>query len=138
MSMPSVDVRNVADAHANALKLDEAQGMRFILNADTTWFTSIAGSLHEEFPTHNVRHAEGGICIFRLAACFDGQAAQIVKYWGMMKTFNNQRSKDVLQIQYIPIDTSLRGMGYSLIKHGLVENKGNLDDGVLDLKIAQF
>jgi nucleoside-diphosphate-sugar epimerase len=26
MSMPSVDVRNVADAHANALKFDQAQG----------------------------------------------------------------------------------------------------------------
>jgi hypothetical protein len=108
------------------------------LNADSVWFTTIAESLRSEFEAHNVYATEGGICLFRLASCFDGQAAHIVKYWGMVKTLDNTRSKDVLKIDYIPIDTSLRGMGYSLIKHGIVENKGNLDDGALNEKIAQF
>jgi nucleoside-diphosphate-sugar epimerase len=45
ISMPCVDVRNVATAHAVALKTDEAQGKRFLLNADTIWFTFIAETL---------------------------------------------------------------------------------------------
>lgn len=40
--MPLVDVREVAQAHVNALKLDEAQGKRFILNGGGQWFTQIA------------------------------------------------------------------------------------------------
>jgi hypothetical protein len=63
---------------------------------------------------------------------WDGQAAQIVQYWGNKKILDNQRSKDILKIDYIPLDVSLKGMGYSLIKHGIVENPGNLDEATLN------
>ena len=34
-----VDVRNVAQAHVNALKFDEAQGKRYLLSGESMWAT---------------------------------------------------------------------------------------------------
>ena len=37
ISIAAVDVRNVAEAHINCIKSDQAQGKRFILAADAFW-----------------------------------------------------------------------------------------------------
>jgi nucleoside-diphosphate-sugar epimerase len=87
-----VDVRNVVQAHVNALKTDSAQGERFALCNGTYWFKDLAGHLASSFPAHAVKHKEGGKCLFRMAACIDKQAAQIVRNWGDYKQINNKKS----------------------------------------------
>ena len=46
--MGTVDVRDVAKAHVNAIQSDEAQGKRFVLAGDTSyWFQEIGQILHD-------------------------------------------------------------------------------------------
>ena len=39
--MPLVDLRDVAEAHLNAIKIDEAANRRFILVKDCKWLKEI-------------------------------------------------------------------------------------------------
>ena len=45
-----VDVREVAMAHLQALKVPEAGMNRFILSSENLWFKDIAQILNERFP----------------------------------------------------------------------------------------
>lgn len=36
--MPLVDVRDVAQAHLQAIKVDEAKNKRFVLSSESLWF----------------------------------------------------------------------------------------------------
>lgn len=53
--MPSVDVRDVATAHINALTYPNLHGKRIILNKESIRFTAIAQILDEEFKQHGYR-----------------------------------------------------------------------------------
>ena len=55
----------------------------------------------------------------------------MLRYWGRYQTYDNSRSKNILKIQYTPPEKSFPEMGYSLIKVGLVENKGKINDETL-------
>lgn len=49
IAMACVDVREVAQAHVNCIKRDEAQGKRFLLSAQTLWMTEIGNILSTHF-----------------------------------------------------------------------------------------
>ena len=48
--MPIVDVRDVARAHLQAIKIDDAKNKRFILSADSLWFKDVAEALKQRYP----------------------------------------------------------------------------------------
>jgi dihydroflavonol-4-reductase len=55
VSMPVVDVRDVAEAHFRGLKVPDAAGQRFILCSNSIWFTDIGKWLHAKYsPDYNV------------------------------------------------------------------------------------
>lgn len=47
--MAWVDVRDVAQAHLNCLKVDAAQGKRFILSNESLWMREVAAILRGHF-----------------------------------------------------------------------------------------
>ena len=59
LNCPVVDVRDVAQAHLNSIKLDKAQNKRFILSDEMMWWTDIAVSLHAEFQPQGYNFATG-------------------------------------------------------------------------------
>ena len=48
--MQIVDVRDVAKAHLQAIKIEEAKNKRFILSSDSVWFKEMADVLREKYP----------------------------------------------------------------------------------------
>ena len=57
VSFPVVDVREVAQAHLQAVKLPEANYQRFIVAGELKWFTEIAEILSEEFRPQGYKFA---------------------------------------------------------------------------------
>lgn len=49
VQMPIVDVRDVALAHVNCIKNEQAQGKRFILCGEVLWFREIGEKLARHF-----------------------------------------------------------------------------------------
>lgn len=107
---PMVDVRDVAKAHLEGVLRDEANGKRFILSCKAAWVVDIAKILMAsgKFPKY---------------ATHDKVAEKDktgTKPMSEPATYVNQASKDVLGIEYIPLEQSLVDMGNSLIATGYI------------------
>jgi len=60
----------------------------------------------------------------KIAALVDNEAAVALKLWGIdFDKLNNQKSKDILGIDYLDIEQAVRDMGRSLIETGVVPKK---------------
>ena len=103
IKMGTVDVRDVAKAHVNAIKSDDAQGKRFILAGKTYWFAEIGQMLHDEFGTqgYTIPHHEAKYCLVRFFGYFRADAAKIADMWGVENVHTNERSRQILDIEYI-------------------------------------
>ena len=55
IKVPTVDVRNVAQAHLEAVLRDEANGKRFMLVGEAIWMKDMAESLKEKFVDYPVK-----------------------------------------------------------------------------------
>lgn len=95
----------------------------------------MATYLSEEFPSHKVTTAEGKYCLVKFVAIFHAGAAQAVKRWGKYLMMNNERSKEILKINYRPMKDTLVDMGYSLIYHERTPNHDKIDKSVLKEKV---
>merc|ERR1739838_198356 len=109
---PTVDVRDVAEAHLKGVLLDEANGKRFILVASNHWAVEFAqmfkeSKKYDNYATHTIQG--------------DVDTTQPFSY-----EFNclNSSSKEILGIDYIPISKSLVDMGQSLIETGYIPSGG--------------
>ena len=49
VSIPLVDVRDVAEAHLQAVKVSKAAGKRFMLVEGSHWFTEIGQTLNKNY-----------------------------------------------------------------------------------------
>ena len=122
--LPLVDVREVAFAHLQAIKVPEARNNRFALVSESFWFKQMAESLKEEFgASYSFTTKELGYCPAKLASFFSIELKPILPLWGVVVTLNNKKSKDILGIKYIHPSESLNAMGYSLIENGLLKDK---------------
>jgi len=94
IKMGTVDVRDVAKAHVNAIKSDEAQGKRFILAGETYWFVEFGQMLHELYGEgYTIPRTEAQYCFVRFFGYFRADAAKIADMWGYENFHNNERSK---------------------------------------------
>lgn len=123
MSVAMVDVRDVAQAHVNALLREDAtNGKRYLVNAATMWFGDIVAILKAEFgqlgyktPCFNV-----GSVLFKIASWFDPQARQLSDWVDRLITFDNYASQKELGLTYRHPNTTLIEMGYNMIELGYI------------------
>jgi nucleoside-diphosphate-sugar epimerase len=121
--MTLVDVREVALAHLQAIKVPEARNHRFILVNTSLWFSEIAHALHAEFATqgYTINVGEMGYCTVSCISCFNSQAAAMKNLWDVELRCDNTASKEILKIEYEPnFGKVLVDMAYSMIETGAI------------------
>ena len=81
--------------------------------------------LHDEFGEqgYTIPHHEAKYCFVRFFGYFRADAAKIADMWGYENNHNNQRSKQILGIEYISAQDSFREMIPTMIKQGILEDK---------------
>ncbi|TNV77415.1 hypothetical protein FGO68_gene11878 [Halteria grandinella] len=121
--MPVVDVRDVAFAHLQGIKVPEAAGQRFALVAENLWFKNYAETLKEAYPQYKFKTGEIGFCPVKVVSWFDSSAKQILPMWGRIINVDNTKSKTVLGVQYHDGRESIREMAKSMIQYGVIPDK---------------
>lgn len=121
--MPMVDVRDVADAHLKALKAKPFQ--RYAMNENTYLFAECGQMFYEEFGQYgyNCTRKSMSKCMAWFAKCFVKELRSFYPLWDIRCHVKHDRAEKELGIKFMPIRQSLIDMGYSLIKHGYVEDK---------------
>lgn len=121
---PIVDVRDVAFAHLQALKVPEARNQRFVLNNQSLWFKEIAEILKAEYGQwYKFKTGELKYCTLKIACIFDKQARLIAPMWGKSLILENQRSREVLGLDYKQSNNTIVAMAESMIESGLIKDK---------------
>jgi dihydroflavonol-4-reductase len=122
MSIPVVDVRDVARMHRLALETAAPSGGRYLGAADSLWFLQIASALRERLgpAARRVPTRELPDWAVRLAAIFDPAARLAVPELGKHIRVDNSLTRRALGIEFIPAPEAAAAMARSLVDLKLV------------------
>jgi len=117
-----VDVRNVAQAHLNAVLKPEAAGKRFVLADRTYWMKEVISILHEnfgdKFPKCTKPNSYFNKSTVQFASLFKKSLRPMLEKWDKDMTYVNDETKDILGIEFIPQSQTLVDMVPTLIENG--------------------
>jgi dihydroflavonol-4-reductase len=118
----TVDVRDVASAHAAAMTTPGAAGQRFICGVDFVWMKEVAEILTRSFASEGYELPTRTLpnFVIRLAGLFDKATAVIVPRLGLECHLSNEKIKRVLGWQPRGTEEQIVSAGRSLIDLGVV------------------
>ena len=118
----SVDVRDVAGAHLQAMRVPAAAGQRFCCIAEPAWLADVAQILKKNFAGRGYKVPTRTMPNFavRLAALIDKQVRLILYELGHLPQIDNSRIKSVLDWQPRGLEEMVTAMGESMIEHKVV------------------
>ena len=122
MNIGMVDVRDVAQAHYEALVRPEASGHRFQLVSTGCFMTEIGGFLKEKYSDSypKIVDKQAPYCLLKMLSFCNAQMKSMVKYWGMKKSYQNEKTTMMLGINFISVKQSVQDMVPALIETGYV------------------
>lgn len=135
ISMAAVDVRDVAEAHVQALFAKNNNGKRYLIAGRTLWLDKIASLLKGEFGPHGYSVVDRGLpsSYMKYALWFDSGVKKIMPFLDTDIKFNNMRSINELGMVYRNPERSIVEMCYSMIDHKVIPNKIKSYEGVKNL-----
>ncbi|EFO14810.2 hypothetical protein LOAG_13705 [Loa loa] len=132
VSLGMVDVRDVARAHIRAMECINCNGERILITATpSVWFSQLTHWLHEEFKGQGfqISRVKTPNWLAKLYAKVTRDPHfEAVKYrLGPKLHFDNTKSRQLLQMEYMPIKKSVIDMVYSMLDYGMIVRKKNLE-----------
>ncbi|RNA00909.1 NADPH-dependent aldehyde reductase ARI1-like isoform X1 [Brachionus plicatilis] len=125
--IPACDVRNVAQAHINAMMNPEADSQRHIIvsTVENTSMKDWALILDQEFSSkgYNVPTKVAPNFMIKFMSLFDAQINSMKKMLGIKSSFSNSRMINVLKVEPIALKSTIIDMAYSLIEKGIIAKK---------------
>ena len=125
MMFPLVDVRDAAIAHIKAIEAEDAKNQRIIVVGANIWFKEMAEILNTHFGQYGYKVKTGEIKLWMLkvASWIDDTAKTILPQWDKDQRLHNEKSVQVLGMQYRSYKDTLIEMGENFIDVGLVKDK---------------
>jgi len=115
VSVPCVDVRDVAKMHVRAMTLPEAAGQRFTaISGPAPWMSELGGPV-------DCRIRKLPNWVARLASPLSADLARITPLLGIEMLLSNEKSRRVLGIDFIPWERSIKDTADSLRRENLVK-----------------
>ena len=120
---PIVDVRDVAEAHIKALTAKPNE--RYALNESTLLFPEMGRIIHEEFAQYGYKVSQKELCksVAWLLKFSNKDMKATYASWGVNCHVKNNKARKELGIDFISAKQSIIDMCYSMIDHGLVDDK---------------
>ena len=124
LTLPVVDVRDVADAHLRAGVTPEAHG-RYIVNADTLTLLDIGKILREKFGRlYPFPRRTAHKPVVKALAPLAGMTREFVAHnVGYPLAFDNSRSREELGLSYHPVDQTFTEHFQQMLDDGLVRRR---------------
>jgi len=125
---PVVDIRDVVKSHIQAAKIPNAAGERFILcqsDGGEVLLPEIGRILQQEFGPmgYEINARPAPKWIIWLLSLFDKDLAGLYPLIDVRPHFVNSHSREILKLEYVPLEKTIIDGGHSLIQHGIVEKK---------------
>jgi len=123
MTPSVVDVRDAAEAHVRALFNPISTGKRYIISGSALPYSKFMSVLKEEFGKYGYIIPDKKVTAQQIKESGNAVAQRGLPLIGKVMNLNNERGVKELGMKYKPVEETIKDMGYSLIKLGVVENK---------------
>jgi len=122
ISWTVVDVRDVANAHLQAMIQPQAAGNRYICAGEFMWFAEIANILHQHFAERGYKIPTRPLpdWIVKTFARMDKSVQGVVSLLGQEHRLDNSKIKEQLGVEFRSAEETITAMGESLIHLGIV------------------
>jgi len=104
-----VDVRNVAEAHLQALKVKEAANRRFLFVKESWWFHNIGKAINKKYGRKAFNCPEMTIpkVLARVGSVVYPEVRLVIPKWGIEPSYVNTDASKVLKIKWIEPEQSV-------------------------------
>ena len=116
-----VDVKDVAKMHVLALSRPESVGERIIASSETYSFVAIAKYIKGAFPLSKAKTAQAPNLLIKLLSLFDAQIKAILPLIGKPMLVSNSKARQILGIEFIPVEESIKSSADYLVRNDLVK-----------------
>ncbi len=120
-AFPSVDVRDVAAAHAEALLRPASIGQRFLLTEATLSMADIAGIIGKLYPSRAIRTGIATHDMVRMAAKFDPTLEIVLPHLGEAPLASNESARNTLGSHFQSARAAIANTAQYLMKKELAE-----------------
>ena len=139
MSLPLIDVRDVAAAQIAAMEKSEAAGKRYIINADNRWLREMSEIMSKEFSHQGYKLPswtlpKPGVW---LLSFFDKTINMVYPTLGNVITLSNERMTLDLGVTPRPVEETIIDSCYALIEIGVVAATNEYRKKVINKKNYQ-
>lgn len=118
-----VDVRDTAECHYQAMFNDKVNGQRVLCSADTKPLGEIIGYMKKEFGKYGYDIKDQPISAEDVLKSGHELSRDYAPLSGMRLIASNKRSVEDLGMKYRSVEETVVDMGYSMIEHGVVDDK---------------
>jgi dihydroflavonol-4-reductase len=122
ISFSIVDVKDVALMHVKAISTEAAKGQRFIASSGSRTFVQLAKTLKAAFPTRKISTVQAPSFLIRFLSLFDAEIKAVLPTLGKHIGVNSSRARDVLGIDFIPVEDSIVETASYLVDNGFVKS----------------
>jgi len=125
LCLPLVDVRDVANAHIQAMTVSAAAGQRHCCVSDTIWMIEAAQILDRFYADKGYKVPTGELpdWVFKTVALFDPSLREAVPQLGEMIRIDSKKARSQLNWQPHGTEGMIVALADSLIKQGVVQPK---------------
>ncbi len=115
-----VDVRDVAQMHVQAIKVEATQGQRILASSETFSFVEIAQFIKSIYPKSKAKPIQAPTLLIKFLSLFDGQIKAILPLLEKPMMVSNEKAKQMLGIKFIPAEVAIRESADYLVKNGFI------------------
>ena len=115
-----VDVRDLATAHIEAMRRDEAAGERIIICSESLWFKDIGAILQKAYPDRSMPRGELPTWLVRFMSRFKPELKLISPNLGVLRNYKNQKAKKLLGLRFRPAKEAVLASAESVARLGLI------------------
>ncbi|MEL6919685.1 MAG: NAD-dependent epimerase/dehydratase family protein [Pseudomonadota bacterium] len=116
ISIPGVDVRDVATMHVSAISSDASIGKRCLAVADELSFPQVAQILADQYPQRKIATRIAPKWLLAILKVFDPTIRAIYPILGMKRAADTVVSRETLGINFMPVGDSVVAAAESVLK----------------------
>ena len=116
----TVDVRDIAAMHVQALSTPDSVGKRLIGVSRFYWFVDMAKTLAAAYPERKITTRRAPNWLVRILALFDKPIRTILPNLDRRQDMSNAQAKQVLGSDFIDVEDSIRASADFLVSNNLV------------------
>ena len=123
VKMFSVDVRDLATMHINAMKDPHTSGKRHICVTNQQWYRDMAKSMSDTYKPmgYNIPTTQLPNFLIKAFACLDKTTKIALPYIGIDLKLDQADARRILNSEPIPFEKTLNDMCNSLVEFGIVK-----------------